>query len=213
MSLSVVTWWRIATMSSAFMLTFLPTGDCPTTNSFRFNLRLAFYRQSVRLGDKLLETHYQHFFSNWTLAIIVLMWHPLWREDVSIVYNFWWSSPVQSFSSPAGLMTIFYCVRFETPSWWRARSPSLYPPGTGWSNYTPRHCVTFSSPSTTDSCSAYDLLARAAQKKTFLCYCLQLLLCKTCLFAKPLLSNGCCIAAFSRSLRSNGSICHNILLR
>jgi hypothetical protein len=29
----VVAWWRISTMSSASMLTFLPAGDCLTTNS------------------------------------------------------------------------------------------------------------------------------------------------------------------------------------
>jgi hypothetical protein len=32
---------------------------------------------------------------------------------------------------------------------WRATSQYLYPPGTGWSNYTPRYCVPFSSPPTT----------------------------------------------------------------
>jgi hypothetical protein len=32
---------------------------------------------------------------------------------------------------------------------WRARSTYLYPPGTGWPNYTPRHWIPFSSPSTT----------------------------------------------------------------
>jgi hypothetical protein len=52
-------------------------------------------------------------------------------------------SPAQTFSgpSPAGLMTIFYCLSFETPPTWRARSPYLYPqkqggpdipPGTGF---------------------------------------------------------------------------------
>jgi hypothetical protein len=35
-------------------------------------------------------------------------------------------------------MTIFYCLRSETPPTCRARSPYLYPPGTGWSSYTPR---------------------------------------------------------------------------
>jgi hypothetical protein len=40
--------------------------------------------------------------------------------------------------SPAGLMTIFYCLRLQTPSTWRARSPYLYPPGTGWHGFTPR---------------------------------------------------------------------------
>jgi hypothetical protein len=46
-------------------------------------------------------------------------------------------SPAQLFSdsSPAGLMTTFYCLRFETPSTWRARSLYLYPPGTGWHSF------------------------------------------------------------------------------
>jgi hypothetical protein len=45
--------------------------------------------------------------------------------------------------------TIFYSLRFETHPTWRARSPYLYPPGTGWPSYTPRHWVSFSSPPTT----------------------------------------------------------------
>jgi hypothetical protein len=53
------------------------------------------------------------------------------------------SSPGQSLSgpSPAGLMTTFYCLRFENPPTWRTRSLYLYPPGTGWPGYTPRHWV------------------------------------------------------------------------
>jgi hypothetical protein len=38
-----------------------------------------------------------------------------------------------------------YCLRFETPPTWRARSPYLYPPGTGGRSYTPRHWDPFSS--------------------------------------------------------------------
>jgi hypothetical protein len=70
---------------------------------------------------------------------------------VSVVYNCCWSSPAQSFSgrSPAGLMTIFYSLRFQTFPTWRARSPYLYPRGTGRPGYTPRHWVPFSSPPTT----------------------------------------------------------------
>jgi hypothetical protein len=70
---------------------------------------------------------------------------------VSIVYNCCWFSPAQSFSgpSPVGLMTIFYCLMFDTPPTWRARSPYLYPPGTGWPSFIPRHWVPFSSPPTT----------------------------------------------------------------
>jgi hypothetical protein len=40
---------------------------------------------------------------------------PLWREDGSVVYNCCWPSPEQSFSGPSrvGLVTVFYCLRFE----------------------------------------------------------------------------------------------------
>jgi hypothetical protein len=40
----------------------------------------------------------------------------VWREDGSVVYSCCWSSTAQSSlgPSPAGLMTIFYCLRFDT---------------------------------------------------------------------------------------------------
>jgi hypothetical protein len=44
---------------------------------------------------------------------------------------------------------ILYCLRFGTLPTRRARSPYLYPPGTGWPSYNPRHWVPFSSPYTT----------------------------------------------------------------
>jgi hypothetical protein len=46
-------------------------------------------------------------------------------------------------------MAIFYSPRFETLPTWRARSPYLYPPGTRWPSYTPKHWIPFSSPPTT----------------------------------------------------------------
>jgi hypothetical protein len=68
-----------------------------------------------------------------------------------VVYNCCGSSPAQLFSgpSPVGLMTTFYCLRFETLPTWKASSPYLCPPVTEWRSYTPRHWVSFSSPSTT----------------------------------------------------------------
>jgi hypothetical protein len=51
-------------------------------------------------------------------------------------------------SESRGLIT-FYYPRFETPQTWRTSSPYLYPPGTGWLGYTPRHWIPFSSPPTT----------------------------------------------------------------
>jgi hypothetical protein len=73
------------------------------------------------------------------------------QEDGSVVYNRCWASPAQSFSAPrrAELMTIFYSLIFETHLTWRARSPYLYPPGTVWPIYIPRHWVHFSSLPTT----------------------------------------------------------------
>jgi hypothetical protein len=66
-----------------------------------------------------------------------------WREDMSVVYDDCWLSPAQSFSGPSSveLATIFDCLRFETLPTWRARFPYLYPPGTEWPSYTPRHWV------------------------------------------------------------------------
>jgi hypothetical protein len=47
-----------------------------------------------------------------------------------------------------GLVTIFYCLKLETPPTWRARPPYLYPPGTGWPSCSHRHWVPFSLPPT-----------------------------------------------------------------
>jgi hypothetical protein len=47
-------------------------------------------------------------------------------------------------------MTTFYCLRYETPQTWWARSPYSYPPGT---EYTLRHWVPFSPPPSTRSLS------------------------------------------------------------
>jgi hypothetical protein len=54
------------------------------------------------------------------------MRRPLWREDGSVFY-----------SVQCAIYNIFYCLRFETMSLY------LYPPGTGWPGYTPRHWVLF----------------------------------------------------------------------
>jgi hypothetical protein len=85
---------------------------------------------------------------SWGFAIMGLH---VWREDGSVIYICWWALAVRSFLclSSAGLMTIFYCHNFETPPTWRARSPYLYPLGTGWSSYTLGHWVPFLLPHTT----------------------------------------------------------------
>jgi hypothetical protein len=42
----------------------------------------------------------------------------------------------------------YFTVSFEAPPTWKARSPYLYHPGTGWPSYTPGHWVPFLSPLT-----------------------------------------------------------------
>jgi hypothetical protein len=107
------------------------------------------------------------FFSKLTLAVIVLMQRPLWRKDGSVVYNCYLPSLAQSFSGPipAGLLTIFYCLILETPRTWKARSPYLYPPGTEWPGYNPRHWFPFSSPHTTRRATVYVFDPDSMQEK------------------------------------------------
>jgi hypothetical protein len=45
-----------------------------------------------------------------------------------------------------GTHTIFYCLRFETPTTWRTRSTYSCPPGIGRPTCTPRHWIPFFSP-------------------------------------------------------------------
>jgi hypothetical protein len=96
--------------SSALVLTSLLDGDCLTTNSWcqltlnqllrvRITLRLAVYRQSVRLGVKPLEIHDQRIiFFNWTphgphrkdrsqQSLIFLLAYPLPRMCLSSRYQ------------------------------------------------------------------------------------------------------------------------------
>jgi hypothetical protein len=88
----------------------------------------------VHLGIKHSYGAYDHFVLLSDSFRFVDVGRSIWREDGFVVYNCCWSSRAQSFSgpSPVGLVTTFYCHRFETPSTWRARSPYLYPPGTGF---------------------------------------------------------------------------------
>jgi hypothetical protein len=50
------------------------------------------------------------------ICLFVHVGRSLWREEGSVVYNCCWPSPAQSFSGqrPVGLVTIFYCLSFET---------------------------------------------------------------------------------------------------
>jgi hypothetical protein len=105
----------------------------------RVTLRLAIYRQSARPDDRPppRPTTGNFIFQLNTCDYSPYVTSSLTRGWVCRL-QLLLSSPAQSFSgpSPAGLMTTFYCLRYETPPTWRTRSLYLYPPGTGWPGYT-----------------------------------------------------------------------------
>jgi hypothetical protein len=71
----------------------------------------------VSLGIKHPSGAHDQIFITVRQLQVCLRWAlSLTREDGSVVYNYCWPSPEQSFSGPgpAGLETMFYCLRFET---------------------------------------------------------------------------------------------------
>jgi hypothetical protein len=116
--------------------------SCPSKS------KICYDRQSVGQSVLVSSTHLGLMTRFLLLLRVCSCGASFWRENGSAIYNCCWSSPALSFLglSPTGLVTIFYCLRIETPPTWRARFPYLYPPGTGWPSYTPRHWVPFSLP-------------------------------------------------------------------
>jgi hypothetical protein len=70
----------------------------------------------VYLGIKHPSGAYDQIFRLSESCVFVDTGRSIWRADGSVVYNCFWPSPAQLFSgpSPVGLVTIFYCLRFET---------------------------------------------------------------------------------------------------
>jgi hypothetical protein len=134
---------------------------------------------------------------------LVFLGRPLWREAGS-VFICCWPSPGLYFSglSTLALVTIFYCLRFETPLFLASYGSQ----GHGW-GIRPRlhtelvHCSNYPS---------YSISAWNTQKTPFLCYCIQLLLGKHARFRNRYLVTAVVYLLTSRSLSSNGSTCHSI---
>jgi hypothetical protein len=103
--------------------------------------------QSVLLGDNPLETHTSNFIFQLNTChcspYVTSFLTRGWVLSFTIA-----AGPRQRSHSPAEFMTTFYCLIFDTPPTWRAKSPYLYPAGTEWPGYTPGHWVPFSSPAT-----------------------------------------------------------------
>jgi hypothetical protein len=95
-------------------------------------LRLAVYHLSVLLGVKPLESHDQNFFQlnprcNNPYVTSSLTRGCVCRLQLLLVL----ASAVILGPEFPWTQTTFYCISFETSPNWRARSPYLYPPGTG----------------------------------------------------------------------------------
>jgi hypothetical protein len=79
----------------------------------------------------------------------------------NLLYNCFWALPEQSlFSRSPPTHGPYFTVSSETPPTWRARSPYLYPPGTGWPSYTPGHWFPILSPLTTPGDYGGSILTR-----------------------------------------------------
>jgi hypothetical protein len=116
----------------------------------RATLQLAGYRQSVRHGDRPLETHDLFFFSNEHLRPY---------SSCNILFDM---KMILSFAIDAGpRQRSYFQVRvprdsttfyFSDSRFSQLGGPGLriyIPPGTGWTSCTPRHWVPFSSPPAT----------------------------------------------------------------
>jgi hypothetical protein len=111
----------------------------------------------------------------WSVNQLILVSDPLWGPWPDFNFLFWqFFSSCRMPSPTRGWVCNLQCshslvrvaqdpypyvtVSSETPPSWRARSPYLYPPGTGWPSYTPRHWVPFMSSLTTCSATAWEIL-------------------------------------------------------
>jgi hypothetical protein len=67
---------------------------------------------------------------------VLYLWGALSDERTGLQFA------VQSLNGPSHSepVTMLYCLIWDSPTW-RARSPYLYPAGTGWPSYTPGHWV------------------------------------------------------------------------
>jgi hypothetical protein len=123
----VVACWQIPTMSSASVLTFLPSGDCLATNSLlqlstlESKSKLCYDRRSVtqsvlvsspELGPK---TRFLLLSDSCGFPDVG---RPLWREDECVVYNFCWASPTQSYLPPMKSSSYFASWVSMQLLWW-----------------------------------------------------------------------------------------------
>jgi hypothetical protein len=208
----------------AFHFSQLQLSTVSATTGLSVKLLLAFASTGIP-GFRLLESQSQnhwrftssHFvltpsllwfttsiFFNRTFAVIVLMWHPLWREDGPVVYNCCWPSPVQSFSGPSPV----FCSQIRDSPNLEGQVPVFI---------SPRNRVPISSPPTTHRVTV-ELLESASTRDSLLeihdqdCYSLLDTRCwGNSVFTVLFPINGCCaVACLHSCYLAVGSTWHNI---
>jgi hypothetical protein len=109
--------WFLPSLAGTFQLQLLSWTNWLPTAKLTHKSKICYDWQSVSLpwSNPHLELKIR-FLLLWNSFGFLGVAYPLWREDRSVTYNCCWPSPVQSFSgpSPTELMTIFYCLRFES---------------------------------------------------------------------------------------------------
>jgi hypothetical protein len=116
-SSALLTWFWFMGQSLLQLATAL-NDDCLTFLKVKVTLRLT-ASQSVSLG---VEPHLEHLarylllFDSYAVMVFFFVGRPPWQEDGSVFCICCWALPEQSVlgPSPLGLVTIFYCLRFET---------------------------------------------------------------------------------------------------
>jgi hypothetical protein len=96
-----------------------------TEDRVRVTLWLAVCRKSVCVGQKSLRNHDQYFFFQLNTC----------GHSPYVTSSIIAAGSRQRSLSQVRVPTTFYCLRCKTLPTWRATSPYLYPPGTGWPVY------------------------------------------------------------------------------
>jgi hypothetical protein len=110
--------WRYSTPPPHWLL---------QSSKFKVTLRLGVYRQSVCLGVKPRETHDQNPPPNWIFAILVLTYHPLWREDGFVCYEYAWPFVKCTFRTYSMLLKFFcFCTTHKSCQYRLCRTDHAY---------------------------------------------------------------------------------------
>jgi hypothetical protein len=155
-----ITAWNAIYLYSVMLLRHSVSQSLSLSLSLSLKLKVSYDRRSVGqyivVSSPHLELMARFFFCIDNCGFLDLG-HPLWREDGSVIYSYncFWALPEQSLSGPSSTeLRPYSSVSFEILPTWRTRSLYLYPPGTGWPSYNPRHWVPFAYPLTSQGYGA-----------------------------------------------------------